>query len=72
MVGAVGHFPRRRAPGTDASFAYHAVVAVLAGTGTFRADDGEAQSVGPGCLWFLRPGVHYRYGPLPKAGSWEE
>jgi AraC family transcriptional regulator of arabinose operon len=70
-VDAVGHFPRRLHPGTDARFPRESLVFIVAGAGAFCADGGASEPVGPGSMWFLRPGVHYRYGPEP-GGWWEE
>lgn len=70
-IPIVGHFPKRAAPGTDRRFDYQALVIIVGGHGSFRADAGPQQAVGPGSMWFLRPGVHYRYAP-PPGGAWEE
>jgi AraC family transcriptional regulator of arabinose operon len=71
QIDAIGHFPRRTAPGTDAVFSYHSLVFLAAGTGTYRMQDGTDEAVGPGSMWCLNPGHRYIYSPRP-GGWWEE
>lgn len=69
-ITAVGHFPRRTHPGTDARFGYRSLVVVVAGSGVFHDPDGRLLPVMPPAAWCLRPGPRFTYGPPP--GQWWE
>jgi len=70
-ITAVGHFPRRLAPGTEAIFDHHSLVFLAAGYGRFGTAPGVFATVGPGSMWCITPGHPYRYSPDPD-GWWEE
>ena len=70
-IPRIGYYPSRPSPGTDRQFSYRAIVFIAAGSGSFQVDNGKVEAVGPGCIWFLHPGLHYRYGP-PPGKTWEE
>jgi AraC-like DNA-binding protein len=67
-IERIGHFPHREAPGTDTVFGHRSLVIVVAGHGRYHCADGTILTIGPGSMWCINPGNHYRYGPLP--GSW--
>ena len=71
QITAVGHFPRRLAPGTDATFDHHSLVLLAAGYGRYRVTPEVFATVGPGSMWCINPGHPYRYSPDPD-GWWEE
>ncbi|MFA5203916.1 MAG: AraC family transcriptional regulator [Lentisphaeria bacterium] len=67
LVKAIG-LEHAKAPylrGRARTLPFHAVIYLLGGTGTFRDAQTPEQSVGPGTVFCIAPGVAHCYDPLP-------
>ncbi|MCQ4088530.1 AraC family transcriptional regulator [Saccharibacillus sp. JS10] len=66
-----GHLPGRTTPRSNATFHHWAIVLITGGSGTYRVNQEEVQTVQAGSWFCLYPGASFDYGPLPGE-YWDE
>ncbi|UQZ85117.1 HTH-type transcriptional activator Btr [Paenibacillus konkukensis] len=67
----VGHIPARIHYRSQATFTYWAIVYISGGSGTYRVNRGENQTVRQGSFFLLYPGAVFDYGPGENE-HWDE